>query len=160
MKNSAALLLFLLFISCDKNRISNTDAVFTSNLDKYLADNFKTARKQNQLYYIIPMHGCSNCINNHFDILKNRIRDTSNITIILSGNITRKKWLEDVEILNTRNYNILFDKKDNASIYNIGLLKPVVAEKRDGSWIYYNKVEDSEIKELVDYINSRRTPSY
>lgn len=141
--------------SCQQEKLSKQEKELAQNFDRYLTENFETYATQNKLFYILPMLGCDNCIDNHFDILKNKVKNTSNIVIILSGEIIKKKWLSDVQILKGRYKSVLFDNKDNASIYNIGLMKPVVAAKSNGKWVYYNKVEDFEMEDLVSFINQR-----
>lgn len=129
--------------------------MLASNLERYLQEVCRVDVNKDQLYYVIPMLGCDNCINNHLHMLKNQISTTVNVTVIFSGKIVKKSWLADVEAIKTKYNNVILDKDDRASIYDFGLLKPVVAEKKNNQWIYYNLVKDAGMQQLVAYMNQR-----
>lgn len=144
------LLIVLFTLSCSSLK---TECKYFEGFSLYMKNtfDFEVSSVDRQIFYILPLAACDQCLKMNIDILERLNSDNSKITMILIGTTNDDELSKRIQLLTVK-FKAINDKKSMVYKYETGLSKPLLVHIDDGECRMMKAIADSESEYISKYI--------
>lgn len=128
-------------------------------LKKYMKDNHEIdvdSLKDGIILFIIPVNGCSDCVDLSLSFVENYI-DANNILFVLLAD-RNKDLLKATYSYKLDMSNLLIDNKGKHNNYDLGLLGPSVFKLSNGEITFYESLHRSNFEDTFKKLGFNYSP--
>lgn len=147
---SLFLLIVLFTISCSSFK---KECKYFKGFSLYLKNtfDFEVSDIEKQIFYMLPLAACDQCLQVNIDMLERFDGDTSKITMVLIGTLNDAELGQRVQSL-TSKFKTIKDRKSKIYKYETGLSKPLLVHIEAGKCKMMKEIADNEIEYISEYL--------